>query len=89
VVAHREHLERGLADLGVDHVTSAAPFVLVRAGRGAHGRLRERGIAVRRADTFPGLDDAWIRVAVRAPAVSDRLLAALATPATPPTAVER
>lgn len=89
VVAHREHLERGLAELGVDHVTSAAPFVLVRAGHGAHGRLRERGIAVRRADTFPGLDDAWVRVAVRAPAVSDRLLAALATPATPPTAVER
>ena len=32
--------------------------------------LRARGFAVRRCDTFPGLDDSWIRIAVRAPEVS-------------------
>ena len=36
------------------------------------------GIAVRRADTFPGLDDSWVRIAVRPPDTSARLLQALA-----------
>ena len=43
-----------------------------------HDRLRSAGIAVRRADTFPGLDDTWIRIAVRPPETSDRLLRAIA-----------
>ncbi|HWI42039.1 MAG TPA: Rv2231c family pyridoxal phosphate-dependent protein CobC [Nocardioides sp.] len=73
----RDHLARGLADLGLDHLPSAASFVLVRAGAGSHARLRTQGVAVRRADTFPGLDDTWIRVAVRPPDLTDRLLAAL------------
>ncbi len=44
------------------------PFVLVRVPDGARvrHRLREEGYAVRRADTFPGLDSDWLRLAVRA-----------------------
>jgi histidinol-phosphate aminotransferase len=55
-----------------------APFVLVRVP-GADKirlRLRESGFAVRRADTFPGLGPDWLRIAVRAPHVTDALLAA-------------
>ncbi|GAA3537978.1 Rv2231c family pyridoxal phosphate-dependent protein CobC [Nocardioides daeguensis] len=74
----RENLEKGLADLGIPHLPSAASFVLARVGDGVHARLRERGIAVRRADTFPGLDGSWVRVAVRPPETTDQLLAALA-----------
>ncbi|MCA0179292.1 MAG: cobyrinate a,c-diamide synthase [Actinobacteria bacterium] len=42
-----------------------------------HSALRRQGIAVRRADTFPGLDSGWIRIAVRPPAATAALLAAL------------
>ena len=39
--------------------------------------LRDTGFAVRRGDTFPGLDAEHVRVAVRTPAVTDRLVDAL------------
>lgn len=77
MVAWRQRLEAGLAARGVEFVPSAAPFVLARVGSGVRARLRSLGIAVRRADTFPGLDDSWVRIAVRPPAVTDRLLDAL------------
>lgn len=73
----RAHLEAGLDALGVPHLPSHASFVLARPGAGVRDRLREAGIAVRRADTFPGLDDTWVRIAVRPPALTDRLLTAL------------
>jgi histidinol-phosphate aminotransferase len=44
-----------------------APFVLVQS-EGAdvlRNALRERGYAVRRGDTFPGLGPDWLRIAVR------------------------
>jgi histidinol-phosphate aminotransferase len=58
-----------------------APFVLlqVRNGRKIRQRLRERGWAVRRGDSFPGLGPTWMRVAVRDPATTDGFLDALAT----------
>ncbi|NYH55812.1 cobyrinic acid a,c-diamide synthase [Nocardiopsis arvandica] len=71
-------LESGLREAGLEFVPSRAPFVLVRAGEGVHARLRDQGVAVRRADTFPGLDASWVRVAVRPPDTTRRLLAALA-----------
>jgi histidinol-phosphate aminotransferase len=49
------------------------PFVLVRVEGGAELResLRERGYAVRRGDTFPGLGPDWLRIAVRPEEVTD------------------
>nr|WP_165355099.1 Rv2231c family pyridoxal phosphate-dependent protein CobC [Nocardioides oleivorans] len=73
----REHLQQGLTAAGIEHVTSTAPFVLARPGTGVHAALRAAGFAVRRCDTFPGLDDSWIRIAVRPPEVSTKLLEAL------------
>jgi cobyrinic acid a,c-diamide synthase len=73
----RDHLEAGLSERGIEHVPSAAPFVLARLGPGVREELRERGIAVRRADTFPGLDRSWARIAVRPPDTTARLLTAL------------
>lgn len=77
LVSWRQHLDGGLAARGVPFTAGSAPFVLAQVGRGVHAVLRENGIAVRRADTFPGLDDSWVRIAVRPPDVTDQLLAVL------------
>ncbi len=73
----RAYLDDGLAARGVRLVAGVAPFVLAQVGHGVHTALRENGIAVRRADTFPGLDDSWVRIAVRPPDLTDQLLAVL------------
>lgn len=72
----RDHLVAGLTERGIEVVTSRAPFVLARLG-GVRQSLRDTGIAVRRADTFPGLDSTWARIAVRPEPMTDRLLTAL------------
>ncbi|MFT4187199.1 MAG: cobyrinate a,c-diamide synthase [Aeromicrobium sp.] len=77
VAGQRAILVDGLTELGVPVVTPAsASFVLARPGPEAHARLRAEGCAVRRADTFPGLDATWTRVAVRRPTTTRSLLAA-------------
>lgn len=73
----RAHLEESLTCLGIPHIPSSSSFVLARPGEGVHARLRVAGIAVRRADTFPGLGPEWVRIAVRPRAVTDTLTAAL------------
>lgn len=77
--AWREVLTDGLRSRGIELVPSAAPFVLARLGPGMHAALRAEGIAVRRADTFPGLDATWVRIAVRPPTSTAHLLTALNT----------
>lgn len=64
---HAAHAVALLSDLVV--VPPSAPFVLLRVPEGARVRqaLRDKGIAVRRGDTFPGLTPDHLRVAVRAP----------------------
>lgn len=73
----RREMTDALAARGLAPVSGHAPFLLVRAGAGVHAALRRRGVAVRRADTFPGLDDHWIRIAVRDTSTTEHLLQAL------------
>jgi len=64
----RAYLVAGLRELGVRVVEAAeGPFVLIRlaGAEGVRRRLREEGFAVRRGDTFPGLGEEWLRLAVR------------------------
>jgi threonine-phosphate decarboxylase len=60
---------------------SQANFLLLRLHRftGAEltARLAERGIAIRDASNFPGLDDRYVRVAVRLPEENRRLVTEL------------
>jgi histidinol-phosphate aminotransferase len=79
----RDHLVAGLRELPAVRVAGspASAFVLVHVAGGDKVRLalRERGYAVRRGDTFPGLGPDWLRVAVRDRATTDGFLAALAS----------
>ncbi len=81
IAVDRAHLMAGLAEFDEVTVVGAAqgPFVLIRVTGGAEvrTRLRALGFAVRRGDTFPGLDGSWLRLAVRDRATTGRLLQAL------------
>lgn len=83
IAADRAHLVAGLKEFAPDGLLVAepaeGPFVLVRLPRAAAVRrhLRTLGFAVRRGDTFPGLDEEWLRLAVRDRATVNGFLQAL------------
>ncbi|MEU4357929.1 Rv2231c family pyridoxal phosphate-dependent protein CobC [Streptomyces virginiae] len=81
IAVDRAHLLAGLAEFDEVRVVGVAegPFVLIQVADGAEvrTRLRALGFAVRRGDTFPGLDRTWLRLAVRDRATTGRLLQAL------------
>ncbi|MCV7069034.1 threonine-phosphate decarboxylase [Mycolicibacterium farcinogenes] len=63
----RSAMVAGLGGLGLDVAAGAAPFVLftVPDAELMRKHLESKGIAVRRCDTFVGLPDNYLRVAVR------------------------
>ena len=68
LAALRAEMAAGLASVGAHVVDGKAPFVLfrIRDAEGIRKNLLNKGIAVRRCDTFVGLDDRYLRAAVRA-----------------------
>ncbi|MCX4630567.1 MULTISPECIES: Rv2231c family pyridoxal phosphate-dependent protein CobC [unclassified Streptomyces] len=81
IAVDRAHLLAGLAEFEEITVSGVAegPFVLIQVAGAmeVRTRLRALGFAVRRGDTFPGLDHSWLRLAVRDRATTGRLLQAL------------
>ncbi|MEU8373896.1 Rv2231c family pyridoxal phosphate-dependent protein CobC [Micromonospora sp. NPDC048894] len=77
----RDHLVRRLSALPGVRVVGrpASAFVLIHRPGADRLRqvLRERGWAVRRGDTFPGLGPDWLRIAVRDPATTDAFIEVL------------
>ncbi|OBF12144.1 hypothetical protein A5730_04495 [Mycobacterium sp. ACS4054] len=63
----RAEMVAGLTSVGAEVVDGRAPFVLFRLPGADKVRksLRDRGIAIRRCDTFVGLDERYLRAAVR------------------------
>jgi len=63
----RTQMAAALETLGLDVVDGSAPFILFGVPDAAlmRKRLRANGIAVRRCDTFIGLDGDYLRAAVR------------------------
>jgi histidinol-phosphate aminotransferase len=83
IAADRAHLVAGLEEFASAGLRVVGPaegsFVLVRLPRAAAVRrqLRDLGFAVRRGDTFPGLGEEWLRLAVRDRATVNSFLQAL------------
>ena len=83
IAADRAHLLAGLARFAPAGLRVAGPargpFVLVRVegASAVRRRLRDLGYATRRGDTFPGLDEKWLRLAVRDRGTTDGFLRAL------------
>lgn len=83
VAADREYLVAGLAEFAGRGVRvsgpAEGPFVLVRvpAAGAVRRELRALSYAVRRGDTFPGLGEEWLRVAVRDRGTVDGFLRAV------------
>jgi len=63
----RTEMVSGLASAGADVIDGRAPFVLFRREDAVQVRnkLHGNGIAIRRCDTFVGLDERYLRAAVR------------------------
>jgi cobyrinic acid a,c-diamide synthase len=86
IASRRAYLVERLADIGLTVAgLPQAPFVLVDTS-GLRGDrepgwvrlgLRDHSLAVRRGETFPGLGPDWIRIAVREPDTTDKLVTAL------------
>ncbi|MEO3824594.1 Rv2231c family pyridoxal phosphate-dependent protein CobC [Actinomadura sp. B10D3] len=76
----RDRLAAELSARGLYVVPEArASFLCLRVpdALGIRALLRQRGYAVRRGDTFPGLGPDWLRIAVRDRPSNDRLLEVL------------
>ncbi|TYO98448.1 L-threonine O-3-phosphate decarboxylase [Geothermobacter ehrlichii] len=82
--AWRRQLCDGLEKLGLSVIPGAANYLLVRLPEDLRpaadlvAALRRRRILVRDCASFSGLDDGWLRLAVRCPEENRTLLAALA-----------
>ncbi|WP_378739113.1 Rv2231c family pyridoxal phosphate-dependent protein CobC [Nocardia brasiliensis] len=82
IATERAAMIARLTELGVHvHTPAEAPFLLLRVPDGELLRkhLADKGIAVRRADTFPGLGPNHLRVAVRGAAEVDQLIDGIRT----------
>jgi hypothetical protein len=80
LTAARERLRAELHARGLRTVNeSVGPFLLATHPRrpDLHAALHRLGIAGRRADTFPGLAEGWIRISVRNDDAGETLLGAL------------
>ncbi|TDD83929.1 threonine-phosphate decarboxylase [Actinomadura darangshiensis] len=80
LAAERDRLAAELSARGLYVVPEARASFLclcVPDGLGIRALLRQRGYAVRRGDTFPGLGSDWLRIAVRDRPSNDRLLEVL------------
>jgi threonine-phosphate decarboxylase len=82
VAGERPHLAAALAELGLAPCPSSANFLLVRlpsavTSAALAAAMRCQGVLIRDCESFEGMDQQWIRVAVRTAAEHERLVHAL------------
>ncbi|GBE41355.1 threonine-phosphate decarboxylase [bacterium BMS3Bbin09] len=75
----KEFIENGLRDIGIEFFPSAINFYLIKTGNSVKicEGMKEKGIILRDCSNFRGLDDSYIRVAVKSRKDNEILLGAL------------
>lgn len=61
----RPWLKERLGDFGFRVCPSRANYLLFQGPKDLHSKLKEKGIAIRSCDNYPGLTSGWYRIAVR------------------------
>ena len=77
IAAGSRRTQCGARHAGAEH--GQVVLIHVAGAERVRHRLRERGYAVRRGDTFPGLGVDWLRIAVRDTATTDAFVSVLST----------
>ena len=77
IPAERRWLQAQLEALGFRVCPSHANYLLFHARKDLHGRLREKGIAIRSCGNYHGLEAGWYRIAVRLHEENERLIEAM------------
>lgn len=77
IAKERKYLTEGLNELGIRVYPSDTNYLLLRYGPGLYDKLLDQGILVRRCANFHGLNDSYIRIAVRRHEDNEKLLEAL------------
>ncbi len=77
--ARRERIfmVESIETLGIEVIPSDANFMLLRSELPLHERLKERGILTRRCANFSGLDDKYIRIALKSREENEMLIKVL------------
>ncbi|MBL7031889.1 MAG: threonine-phosphate decarboxylase [Nitrospira sp.] len=75
----KEFIENGLRDIGIEFLPSAVNFYLLRTGNSGqiYQGMKEKGIIVRDCSNFRGLEDFFIRAAVRSRRENEMLMSGL------------
>ncbi len=76
ISAEKGYLEQGFRDLGIEFFPSSANYYLLRhsCGNEVVSALRKKGVLVRDCSNFAGLDNSYVRVAVRSRHENSRLV---------------
>ena len=82
----KKRLERYFETLGIDYIPSRTNYYLLRSPHSPHivAGLREQNILIRDCSNFNGLDESYVRVAVRSKRENDILLERMASLLTDP-----
>ena len=73
----RPWLQRKLEGFGFRVCPSSVNYLLFQGSTNLHAKLKEKGIAIRNCDNYPGLTAGWYRVAVRRHEENEMLIAAI------------
>ena len=73
----RPWLQRNLESLGFRVCPSSVNYLLFQGPTDLHRKLKEKGIAIRNCDNYPGLTHGWYRIAVRRHEENEKLISAI------------